>query len=166
MGAMAILEVISGAFEGRRFALSGATVSIGREPENDVCLPFASLSRRHAILALRDGVYELRDLNSTNGTFVRGEQVTRVLLAEDAPLRFGEISVQFLANEVAPPAPVPRVVKIASAQSPVVSASIAQQPAPKVAEPSVAARPAVEFRIGSVLKKREGSGQSAPRADA
>jgi pSer/pThr/pTyr-binding forkhead associated (FHA) protein len=163
---MAILVVSSGAFEGRRFALSGATVSIGREPENDVCLPFASLSRRHAILALRNGVYELRDLNSTNGTFVRGEQVTRFLLTEDAPLRFGDISVQFLANEIAPPAPAPRVVNIASEPPAVVGDSAAQQPPPKSPAPSVAARPAVEFRIGSVLKKREGSAQSSPRADA
>lgn len=163
---MAILQVISGAFAGRRFALKGSTVSVGREPENDVCLPFASLSRRHAVLAKVGDDYELRDLNSTNGTFVNEQQVSRVVLTSDTPLRFGEIAVLYLAKEIEAPPPVPRVVKIPSEPQAVVSDSPSTQlPTPKDVEPVAAAKPAVEFRIGSVLKKREGAGDASARAN-
>jgi pSer/pThr/pTyr-binding forkhead associated (FHA) protein len=162
---MAVLQVISGAFQGRRFALNGSTVSVGREPENDVCLPFASLSRRHAVLAKVGDHYELRDLNSTNGTFANDQQISRVVLTSDTPLRFGEVAVLYLAKEIEAPAPVPRVVKVLSEPQGVVNASAVQSPTPKVVEPAATTKPSVEFRIGSVLKKREGAGESTTRAN-
>jgi adenylate cyclase len=52
--------------------------TIGRSPENDINLPEASASRVHAELQYHpavDGLF-LRDLDSTNGTFVNRERVT------------------------------------------------------------------------------------------
>lgn len=45
-------------------------VSLGRGEDNDIVIPHPSVSRTHARLLRRDGLYEIRDLNSTNGTFV------------------------------------------------------------------------------------------------
>ncbi len=45
-------------------------VSLGRGEDNDIVIPHASVSRAHARLMRRDGMFEIRDLNSTNGTFV------------------------------------------------------------------------------------------------
>ncbi len=45
-------------------------VSLGRGEDNDIVIPHPSVSRAHARLMRRDGVFEIRDLNSTNGTFV------------------------------------------------------------------------------------------------
>jgi hypothetical protein len=58
---------------------------IGRHPACDVVVADASVSRRHARLTFRDGVWVLQDLASTNGTTVNGERVGR------AALRAGDI---------------------------------------------------------------------------
>ena len=51
-------------------------VVIGRTDECDVVLNSGSVSRRHAeIQKLSDGTYSIKDLNSTNGTFVNGRKV-------------------------------------------------------------------------------------------
>jgi FHA domain len=50
---------------------------IGREPDCDVVLPNATVSRRHARLDFRDGRWILCDLASTNGTMVNRAPVGR-----------------------------------------------------------------------------------------
>ncbi len=45
---------------------------IGRHPECDVVLPSPAVSRRHARLRFRDGIWILEDLESTNGVVVNG----------------------------------------------------------------------------------------------
>jgi len=56
--------------EGRR------TVSLGRAPENDVVLPGAWVSRRHAMIQREEGgSHSIIDLGSANGTFVNGGRV-------------------------------------------------------------------------------------------
>ena len=139
--------------------LAGTTVTVGREPENDVCLPFTTVSRRHAIFVKQAEEFELRDLNSTNGTFVNDEPVTRVVLRSAVALRFGTLKVLFSpepASQAAPsrpiesadsaaPQPAPRVVSVPSAPPDLLA---------KPLTPVVVTRPKVGLSIGSVLKKR------------
>jgi pSer/pThr/pTyr-binding forkhead associated (FHA) protein len=58
---------------------------IGRDPDTDVCLDAAGVSRRHARLVIDGPRVTIEDLNSKNGTFVRGVRITsrRVLLPGD-----------------------------------------------------------------------------------
>jgi hypothetical protein len=53
---------------------------IGRHPACDVVVADPSVSRRHAQLTFRDGVWVVQDLASTNGTAVNGELVGRAAL--------------------------------------------------------------------------------------
>ncbi|MFM9653892.1 FHA domain-containing protein, partial [Streptomyces galilaeus] len=48
---------------------------IGRRPECEVRLNLSSISRRHAMLHVDNGLVMLTDLESTNGTYVNGRQV-------------------------------------------------------------------------------------------
>jgi len=57
----------------RRFLLSGGDVSIGRSSENGIVLNDFSVSRRHALLSERGGVWTVEDLRSTNGVKVNGD---------------------------------------------------------------------------------------------
>jgi adenylate cyclase len=57
----------------RRFVLSGEDVSIGRSSENGIVLNDFSVSRKHALLSERGGVWTVEDLKSTNGLKVNGE---------------------------------------------------------------------------------------------
>jgi len=72
-----ILEVIEGPDAGRRFQLTSGSVFIGRQEECDLVLEDLKVSRRHAVLAYREGEYSLDDLGSTNGTFVNGRRIGR-----------------------------------------------------------------------------------------
>ncbi len=61
--------------EKREFVLAeGATASIGRSPSNDISIPERHVSRQHAVIAFRDGIFMISDLGSANGTFVNGRR--------------------------------------------------------------------------------------------
>lgn len=53
----------------------GAIVFIGRNENNDICLPSLRVSKRHASVQVRGGRVFLTDLGSTNGTSVNGTPV-------------------------------------------------------------------------------------------
>jgi hypothetical protein len=50
-------------------------VSIGRDPTNDLELPDARVSRHHALIWAEKGTWRVRDLESTNGTFIDGTRI-------------------------------------------------------------------------------------------
>jgi pSer/pThr/pTyr-binding forkhead associated (FHA) protein len=72
--------------------LSGDAVTVGRNDDNTLHLDEGSLSGSHAEFRAGDeGGYTLVDLGSTNGTFVDGEQITEMALADGARVMFGSL---------------------------------------------------------------------------
>lgn len=63
----------------------GATAMIGRQVGNDICIPEQHVSRQHAVINYRDGIFMISDLGSANGTFVNDIQLT-----EAFPLASGD----------------------------------------------------------------------------
>ncbi len=59
---------ISGSGAGRVYPLDRDEITIGRDPQNDICLSDEGISRRHARIYRRLGLYWLEDSNSINGT--------------------------------------------------------------------------------------------------
>ena len=77
------LRFISGKYQGGEYPLAeGQEIVIGRSSELDMVLVEEMVSRKHARIALSDGVITIEDLGSTNGTFVNGEKVDRGTLKE------------------------------------------------------------------------------------
>ncbi|HWH15520.1 MAG TPA: FHA domain-containing protein, partial [Miltoncostaeaceae bacterium] len=70
------LLVTDGASQGKRVDLTGAAVVIGREEGTDLVLDDSQASRRHAEVTGSSGSWSVRDLGSTNGTFVNGTRLT------------------------------------------------------------------------------------------
>jgi hypothetical protein len=70
---------------------------IGRSEECDVFLVDPSVSRTHAIVELVEGEPSLRDLGSTNGTFVNGARVEARALRAGDELMFGNTVMRFEA---------------------------------------------------------------------
>lgn len=68
------LEVVDGPEVGRRFAITRATMTIGREAR-DIILTDESVSRSHATLSVKDGKFILFDNGSAHGTQVGVEPV-------------------------------------------------------------------------------------------
>jgi pSer/pThr/pTyr-binding forkhead associated (FHA) protein len=56
--------------------LDGANFTVGRTDSSDLPLPDSGLSRRHATFEQHDGELWVFDENSTNGTFLNGEQIS------------------------------------------------------------------------------------------
>jgi hypothetical protein len=74
------------------FALLKDEISLGRGEDNDIVIPHPSVSRAHARLVRRDGVWELTDLNSTNGSYVNEQPVHGSARAiNGSEVRFGDI---------------------------------------------------------------------------
>lgn len=63
--------------------------TIGRGVENSLCVPATVVSRLHAELIRIGDNYLLRDLGSTNGSFVNGDRVAERMLNDGDILRFG-----------------------------------------------------------------------------
>jgi hypothetical protein len=74
---------------GHDVALRGDRVIVGRLQGCDICLADANVSRRHAELCLMDGDWFVADLDSTNGTMLNGEPVTRARLRDGDVVEIG-----------------------------------------------------------------------------
>jgi pSer/pThr/pTyr-binding forkhead associated (FHA) protein len=66
--------------------MEGATATIGRHASNDICIPEQHVSRQHAVINYRSGMFVLTDLGSANGTFLNDQQV-----AQPLPLIAGDV---------------------------------------------------------------------------
>ena len=73
---MAKLVFHSGAYQGKRVTLPpGKSITLGRNRDIDLPLPDPKLSRKHCQVVSRGDQFIIRDLNSTNGTFVNGTRL-------------------------------------------------------------------------------------------
>jgi DNA-binding CsgD family transcriptional regulator len=96
-GEVACLEVLGGKAVGRVLPLTTGSTLIGRSTKADLQLDDDGVSRRHAKLVIGDeGVVNLIDLDSTNGTFLNGARIDvaivregdRIQIGPDATLRY------------------------------------------------------------------------------
>ncbi len=92
---MASLFVIRGRDQGTRFPLEEAVHSVGRTQDNSIRLHDTEVSRSHAELVRRGDIYVLRDLSSSNGTFVNGQPATERELVSGDQIQFGRSLVLY-----------------------------------------------------------------------
>jgi len=83
---------------GQRFALrAGAPTRLGRALDNDIVVNHSSVSRHHASIEAVNGVFELRDLRSQNGTWVGEDRVTQKAIADGDRIKLGQAPFTFRA---------------------------------------------------------------------
>ena len=71
----------------RQFDITGDEFVIGRGRDSDLHLPAGCISKKHAVINVEvDGTLVLRELGSTNGTFVNGKQVKSETTLKDNDL--------------------------------------------------------------------------------
>lgn len=89
------LTVVAGPHAGQSFPLSpGAT--IGRDPAAAIAIGADSkASRNHARFVPEAGGWAIEDMNSTNGTFVNGQRITRVALAPGDTIVVGSSTLRY-----------------------------------------------------------------------
>ncbi|MCA9056966.1 MAG: FHA domain-containing protein, partial [Planctomycetaceae bacterium] len=78
--------------------LTDSKTPVGREQSCGLCLPDASVSRRHALIELVNNEYQVSDLGSTNGTMVNECRLTSAVLKPGDRLQFGSFIFKFLST--------------------------------------------------------------------
>lgn len=117
---MAKLVVLSEGFAGRTCELKVERTTVGRLEDNAFQIPEPSVSSHHCEILLRGNEIVVRDLNSTNGTYVNGEQVTEAAVKSGQILRLGQVEIRLENGPPAAPvkktpdhpAPIPQGVKL------------------------------------------------------
>ncbi len=86
----------------------GARLIVGRAPSSDIPIIDPTISRRHAELESAEAGFTIRDLGSSNGTFVNGARVQTGTATLGDLVAFGKVAfrLQRIAADVAPPEPV------------------------------------------------------------
>lgn len=100
-----------------RYELCSRVCTVGRNPGNQICLSDASVSSFHAELTVipDGGGIRIRDLKSTNGTFVNGEAITDAVVNPGESLQFGALEFQLTGETVEIKVPTAATPKVAQA---------------------------------------------------
>ena len=99
----ATLRVIQGPAAGQVSRLTKSITGIGRDDQNDVVLPDNRVSNFHMALFHCAGEFRVRDLGSTNGTFLNGSAVTEYALRHGDYIQVGGCVLRFEMEQVAQP---------------------------------------------------------------
>lgn len=95
--APAVLTVLTGALRGRSFGLKRGEQVLGRDPAADIRIDDSGVSRQHAkVVWTPQGVVNLLDLRSTNGTAVNGSRIDVAVLRPGDRIQLGpEVELLF-----------------------------------------------------------------------
>lgn len=91
----------------RTFPLASGVNRIGRHPANDICLDHATVSGHHCEIVVLNEEMFVRDVGSTNGTFIDGRRVSEAALLAGQRLHVGsvEMALENSARVAIPPLP-------------------------------------------------------------
>jgi predicted component of type VI protein secretion system len=91
---MAKLVVLSEGFTGLTCELKEEKTTVGRLEDNAFQIQEPSVSSHHCELARRGNDIVVKDLSSTNGTFINGEKVAEAVLKPGQILRLGQVEMR------------------------------------------------------------------------
>src|SRR5579871_4427531 len=98
VGKEACLVVICGLELGKKFNLDQATISLGRSSKADIQIDQESVSRNHAKIVNTGKSIILRDLGSTNGTYVNDDLIDEYVLRDGDLIKIGRTIFKFLTG--------------------------------------------------------------------
>ena len=98
VGKDACLVVIYGLELGRKYNLENANIIIGRSSKSDVQIDQESVSRNHAKIINTGKSIILRDLGSTNGTYVNDQLIDEYVLRDGDFIKIGRTIFKFLSG--------------------------------------------------------------------
>jgi pSer/pThr/pTyr-binding forkhead associated (FHA) protein len=109
---MAKLVIQNQGMTGRAHELNVDRTTIGRVEDNTFQIADPSVSSHHCEVQLRGSDIFIRDLNSTNGSFIGNDKITEQILKPGQTLRLGQVELKLEAEGAAAapasaPAPAP-----------------------------------------------------------
>ncbi len=98
-----LLAFVSGEKAGERIPVGGHRLAMGRKPGNDIVLKDGKVSGVHCELVVEANRPVLRDLGSTNGTFLEGKRIDEIVLSHGDRVVVGDS--EFVLVDVTKPLP-------------------------------------------------------------
>ena len=99
---MAVLIQYANGVPAVKFPLDQETLSIGRGEENDICVADRYASKAHAVIETRTNerglCFFVRDMKSTNHTYVNNETIAEKELMAGDILQIGKSQFRFMQN--------------------------------------------------------------------
>ncbi|CAB4814636.1 MAG: FHA domain-containing protein [Actinobacteria bacterium] len=95
----AMVVIHRGPAKGARFLIDQNEVAIGRSTDSPVFLDDVTVSRKHAVIEAREGVFTLRDLGSLNGTYLNNQTVSESQLATGDEIQIGKFHLLFISKK-------------------------------------------------------------------
>jgi adenylate cyclase len=146
----------------------GNKTSLGRHPNNTLRLVDREVSKEHASIERVGNTFLLRDLNSSNGTFVNGRKVRELRLRDGDEIALGNSRLVFHSGEGTPaggqPSTSPGVTVVASAHSmPAFLAQVEQKeeaefrPAEQITDPVTLKQDYEKLRIANEFHRLVGA---------
>ena len=100
---MARLVLLSEGLTGKTFELKPELTTVGRLPDNALQIPEASVSSHHCEIQMRGNDLFVRDLGSTNGTFINGEKINEGTVKAGQILRLGMVDMRLETGDAQSP---------------------------------------------------------------
>lgn len=92
------IAVIKGARAGFIYHLNKPYVLIGRG-KVDLIIPDKEVSRKHLAVEVREDKIFLRDMGSTNGTFVNNERISITEISDQSDFRVGQTTLMLITTD-------------------------------------------------------------------
>ncbi len=93
-----LLVVMHGSLLGMTYAIHDEVIAIGRSSNLDIPIDDDNVSRRHAEIFLDGNCVKIKDLDSTNGTFVNSQRVNEAVLNDGDLILIGRVLFKFIRS--------------------------------------------------------------------
>ena len=87
---------MTGAYRGNEYFIEGDEYTIGRAGDSDMVLDENTISGKHAVIRKVGDTYEIRDMKSTNGTYVNGVKIDAKPLRTDDKIKFDVFEFKYV----------------------------------------------------------------------
>ncbi|MCF0231327.1 MAG: FHA domain-containing protein [Enterococcus sp.] len=93
------LQIINGPQRGASYSIKGDSLTIGRDPSNDIFLNDRSVSRSHANLSFVGPMCQIKDLDSFNGLWINNKNVSSKILEDGDLIQIGSVVFKYIKTE-------------------------------------------------------------------
>jgi len=95
----ASVVILQGYAEGMEYPIERTYAVIGRNRDAAIPIKDPLASREHAVIVFHESAFILKDLDSTNGTHMRGASIRQRKLRHGDKFRVGDTVLQFILQE-------------------------------------------------------------------
>ncbi len=94
---MGWLVIVEGDNKWKDYKISNSRILIGRSKDCDISINDPHISARQASIRVANDVITITDLDSSNGTYVNGQEITKIELKDNDLIKIGDTTLKFKA---------------------------------------------------------------------